>query len=241
MQGARAALGLLSIIPVGASPVGPAARRAAPAWFPLVGALIGGAAAGTWVLVEPRLGAAYASVLALTVSGVLAGGLHHDGLADTADGLGARGGIERRLEAMRDPGIGAYGALALLAYALLSLTALSQLSPSKATAALICGHALGRWSALAQLALLPPARPDGLGATYGARTGALAIGSGLAFVIALASAGFGAGGLAVAGAVVAAVGTSLLAKRAIAGRTGDTLGASVLITEVVVYSLLAAY
>jgi adenosylcobinamide-GDP ribazoletransferase len=180
-------------------------------------------------------------VLALTVSGVIAGGLHHDGLADTADGLGARGGIERRLAAMRDSGIGAYGALALLAYALLSLTALSQLSPSKAATALVCGHALGRWSALAQLALLPPARQDGLGASYGAGVPAVAIGSAIVFAIALASAGFGAGGLAVAGAVVATVGTSLLAKRAIAGRTGDTLGASVLTTEVVVYSLLAAY
>jgi adenosylcobinamide-GDP ribazoletransferase len=241
MQGARAALGLLSIIPVGPSPVGQAARRAAPAWFPLVGALIGGAAAGTWVLAEPRLGGAYASVLALTVSGVLAGGLHHDGLADTADGLGARGGIERRLEVMRDPGVGAYGALALLAYALLALTALSQLSPSQAAAALVCGHALGRWSALAQLALLPPARQDGLGAAYGAGTHAVVTGSALAAAISLAVAGFGAGGLAVAGAVVATVGTSLLAKRSVAGRTGDTLGAAVLATEVLVYSLLAAY
>jgi len=72
----------------------PSALHAAPGWFPLVGGLIGAAAAGTWALVEPPLGSSYATALALTVSGIASGGLHHDGLADTADGLGARGSGE---------------------------------------------------------------------------------------------------------------------------------------------------
>ncbi len=60
-QGGRAALGLLTILPVGSAPVGPAALRAAPAWFPLVGGLVGALAAGIWALVEPALGSAYAT------------------------------------------------------------------------------------------------------------------------------------------------------------------------------------
>lgn len=241
VHGARAALGLLTIVPVGAGPVEPSAMRAAPAWFPLIGGLIGTSAAAAWVLAEPRLGGAYASVFALTVSAALAGGLHHDGLADTADGLGARGGSERRLAAMRDPSVGAYGTLALIAYALLSLTALAQLSPSKAAAALVCGHALGRWSALPQLAWVAPARQDGLGATFGAGPFAIVAGSATACAVALLLAGPGAGAIALAGTVGATAVMALMAKRWIAGRTGDTLGASVLVTELIVYSALAAY
>ena len=240
-QGARAALGLLTVLPVGSAPIGPSALRAAPAWFPLVGGLIGAAAAGIWALVEPQLGSAYATALALTASAIASGGLHHDGLADTADGLGARGSTERRLAAMRDPGIGAFGTLALIAWALLSLAALSQLSPSKAAAALICGHVLGRWSALPQLALVAPARQDGLGASFSAGPVAIAAGSACACAIALAASGTGAGATALAGAAVTTAVVALVAKRWITGRTGDTLGASVLMTELVVYSMLAAY
>ena len=240
-QGGRAALGLLTILPVGSAPVGPAALRAAPAWFPLVGGLVGALAAGIWALVEPALGSAYATALALTVSAIASGGLHHDGLADTADGLGARGDAARRLAAMRDPGIGAFGALSLIAWALLSLTALSRLDPADAVAALVCGHVLGRWSALPQLALLAPARADGLGASFSAGPVAITAGSACTCAIALAVSGIGAGGAALAGATVASAVVALVAKRSISGRTGDTLGASVLITELVVYSLLAAY
>jgi len=242
VEGARAAVGLLTIVPTGADPADEEARRAAPAWFPIVGALVGAAVAGVWVLVEPLLGSAYASALALTISAIAAGALHHDGLADSADGLGARGGgPERRLAAMRDSGIGAYGALALIAFALLSLTALSQLTPPKAAAALVTGHVLGRWSTLAQLAWLAPARPDGLGASFGAGPVAVATGSACAALIALLLCGIGPVAAALSGAAVATAAVAAIALRSVGGRTGDTLGASVLVTEVVVYSALAAY
>lgn len=53
--------------------------------------------------------------------------------------------------------------------------------------------------------------------------------------------GLGAGALALTGAVVASAVVAVVARHCIAGRTGDTLGASVLTTELVVYSLLAGY
>jgi adenosylcobinamide-GDP ribazoletransferase len=240
--GARVALGLLTIVPAGGALPDEAALRAAPGWFPIVGGLVGAAAAAVWIVVEPLLGATYASALALTVSAIAAGALHHDGLADSADGLGARGGgAERRLAAMRDPGIGAYGAIALIAFVLLALTALSQLEPAKAAAALVTGHVLGRWSTLPQLARLAAARADGLGAGYSAGPIAVLIGSGGAGVIALATCGIAPAAAALAGAALAAVAVAAAAQRTIGGRTGDTLGASVLVTEIVVYSVLAAY
>src|SRR2546427_671532 len=105
-----AALAFLTILPV--RPRGdPAALGRAAAWFPAVGALVGLAAGGAWVAAEPALGSAVAGVLALVVLVVLTGALHQDGLADCADGLGVRGDRARRLAVMRDPSIGAFGAL----------------------------------------------------------------------------------------------------------------------------------
>jgi adenosylcobinamide-GDP ribazoletransferase len=242
VAGARAALGLLTIVPAGRAPIDAEARRAAPAWFPVVGGLVGAAAAGVWVLVEPLLGTPYATALALTISAIAAGALHHDGLADSADGLGARGGgPERRLAAMRDPGIGAYGALALIAFALLSLTAIAQLTPAKAAAALVTGHVLGRWSTVPQLAVLAAARQGGLGASFSAPPVAVAVATGSAAVIALVICGIAPAAAALAAAALAAAAVAAVAQLTLGGRTGDTLGASVLVTEVVVYSVLGAY
>jgi adenosylcobinamide-GDP ribazoletransferase len=238
---ARAAVGLLTIVPVGRRELPAGAQRGAALWFPVVGGLVGVVAAVAYALGESLLGSFYGGVLALTASAILTGGLHHDGLADTADGLGVRGDRTRRLEAMRDSGIGAFGALALVAFALLAAAALARLSPPDATSALVCGHALGRWAALAQLTLVAPARRDGLGAAWSAELPALALGTAVALAIALAAAGIVAGLAAAAGASLAAAAVAILAGRAVGGRTGDTLGAAVLLAEVVVYSALAAY
>jgi adenosylcobinamide-GDP ribazoletransferase len=238
---ARAAAGLLTILPVGRREIPDGSEAGAALWFPLVGGLVGVLAAAAYALGEALLGSFYGAAFALTVSAILTGGLHHDGLADTADGLGVRGDLTRRLAAMRDSGIGAYGALALVAYALLATAALARLSPPDAAGALVCGHALGRWAALAQLTFVAPAREKGLGAAFSAATPAFALGSVVAVAITLVAAGFLAGLTAIAGAAIAAAAMALLARRAVGGRTGDTLGAAVLVTELVVYSVLAAY
>jgi adenosylcobinamide-GDP ribazoletransferase len=238
---ARCAVGLLTIIPVGRRPITAGSERAAALWFPLVGGVVGIVAAAVYALGEARLGGLYGAALGLTVSAVLSGALHHDGLADSADGLGVRGDPGRRLDAMRDSGVGAYGTLALVAFALLATAALARLSPPDAAGALIAGHALGRWAALAQLTFVTPARADGLGASYGSARPGFAIGSVVAIAIALVASGILAGLVALAGAALAAAVMGRFARRLVGGRTGDTLGAAVLVTELTVYSVLAAY
>ena len=238
---ARAAVGLLTIVPVGRRPLPEAASAGAAPWLPLVGGLIGVVAATAYALGETLLGGFYGAALALAAAAILTGALHHDGLADMADGLGVRGDAARRLQVMRDSTIGTYGTLALVAYALLMTAALTPLQAPDAVGAIVCGHVLGRWAALAQLALIAPARTDGLGAAFGATHLGLVLGSAAAVAIALAAAGIVAGLAAIAGAAIAAAATTLAARRLVGGRTGDTLGAAVLVTEVVVVSVLAAY
>src|SRR4051794_26621118 len=165
LRGATLALAFLTILPV--RPRGDAAALGAAAgWFPAVGALVGLAAGGVWVAAEPALGAGVAGVLALIVLVVLTGALHQDGLADCADGIGARGDPARRLAVMRDPSTGAFGAVALVAWALLLAAALGALPHDEAIPTLVLAAALGRWGAVLHAGLAAPARAEGLGAAF---------------------------------------------------------------------------
>lgn len=214
---------------------------AAAPWFPAVGAALGAAAGAIAYLAAPALGSSVAAILAVIVLVVLTGGLHLDGLADCADGIGARGGgAERRLAAMRDSAIGTFGTLALALWLILVVAALAGLDRGDAFAALLVAATVGRWSALLHALTAPPARPDGLGAGFEISALGLAIGTGLAAVTALIAAGAGAGLAALAaGAIVAALVTAL-ARRGLGGRTGDTLGAAVALSEAAVVVVLLA-
>jgi adenosylcobinamide-GDP ribazoletransferase len=253
LAGLPLAFAFLTILPVRVRSLD---LGAAAAWFPIVGAALGAAAGGVWVGGEPLLGPAAASVLALVALVALSGALHQDGLADTADGLGVRGDRARRLAVMRDSATGAFGVVALIAWALLMVAALSPLSQLEALAALIAVGALSRWAALLHAAAVPPARTDGLGAAFEVRGAALAVASASAVALAAAAAllaqagaegGASADGqaLALGAATAAALAVGLLsagaARRVVGGRTGDTIGATVAVVEVVVALVLLGF
>jgi adenosylcobinamide-GDP ribazoletransferase len=210
---------------------------AAPAWFGLVGLLIGALAAGIHAAAEPRLGNGVAAVLAAAAMVAVTGGLHHDGLADCADAIGVRGGRERRLQVMREPAIGTYGALALLLWGLLLTTSLAALTPSEAAWALMAAASAGRFAALLHARAAPPARADGLGAAFLPSWPALAVTGATATLVAVLAGGQRAGAVILAAALAAAV-VSLWARRRLGGRTGDTLGAAVVLAEVAVVLVL---
>src|SRR5690242_10316582 len=130
-----AAVAFLTRLPVGrlAAFDGRDVARAA-AYFPLVGAAIGGAVGATaygLAQVAPPFVAAGA---ALAAGALLTGGLHLDGLADTADALGGRS-RDRALEIMRDHATGAYGATAIALDLLVKAAALAALAPGRAVVA----------------------------------------------------------------------------------------------------------
>jgi len=234
------ALSFLTLVPVLAA----AHRRGdfgrAAGWFPLVGAGVGALAGGVLVGAEPLLGAAPAAVLALAALVLVTGALHQDGLADCADGLGVRGDRERRLAVMRDSQIGTFGMLALLGWGLLLLTTLAPLAPADALLALIAAGALGRAAALVHAVATPPARRDGLGAGFAVRRAPLAAGTLTAAAAALVAVGPLRGLLAIAAAALVALASVGWARRALGGRTGDTLGATIALTELAVVVALAA-
>jgi adenosylcobinamide-GDP ribazoletransferase len=238
LTGAQMAVGLLTVIPVRARTETDGIGLAA-AWFPLVGALVGLAAGGVRFAADHALGPTVAAVLSVITLVTLTGALHQDGLADCADALGVRGGRERRLEVMRDSTVGAYGVLALVFWALLFTAALAALPRDAVIKTLVIAAALGRWAAVLHAAALPPARTDGLGAAFRPAPIAIVVATAMALAtIALEPVPAVA---AVGAAVVVTGAVSALARPTLGGRTGDTLGTVVALTEVLVCLVLLGF
>lgn len=235
-DGLAGAITFLTIVPVPGA--GEAWLGSAAAWFPVVGAAVGALAGGVRLLCGGAVGATVATVLAMIALVVVTGALHQDGLADTADGLGVRGDRARRLEVMRDPSTGVFGALALIGWALLLYTTVASLGGDHALRALVVACALARWAALAHAAGTSPARADGLGAALHVGRVALGVATALAVVVALAVGGLVPGAAAIGTAVVVAGLSVVFARGALGGRTGDTLGATVAVVEVAVCVVL---
>jgi adenosylcobinamide-GDP ribazoletransferase len=172
-----------------------------------------------------------AAVLVLAATAWWSRGLHLDGLADTADGLGVRGDLQRRLDVMRDPANGTFATLALGLWGLLWFAIVASLDTGQAMRTLIAAAACGRWMAVVHGALLGPARPDGLGSAFVPTRVALATTTGCAVVVSLVVLRPGPGAAAFGAALLAGLAFTAFARRAFGGQTGDTLGACVVVAE----------
>jgi adenosylcobinamide-GDP ribazoletransferase len=229
-------------------------------WFPLVGAIIGLAVGGVWWLADRAWAPIVGAGVTVVVDVVLTGGLHLDGLADAADGLLPPMDRARRLQVLRDPAVGAFGGVALVAVLLLRFGAFAT-TPVRPL--VVAGLWCGSRTAMAVMARsMPYARTggglatafvipsDGGAGTAGTPSAApsrwgpgsvLAMVGGVVLAAVLAAVGRGAVGLAaVAAEAVAAAGVGWLAWRRIGGFTGDVLGAAGVIGETVGLLVMAA-
>jgi adenosylcobinamide-GDP ribazoletransferase len=203
--------------------------------FPLVGAglgLLGGLAyGGATGLGLPALPAALLALVAMIAA---TGALHEDGLADTADGLGAAD-RERALEIMADSRIGTFGTLALMVSLLARLIALAPMwEPRQITVALVTAAMASRAVMPVVMMLQPSAKADGLANAAG-RPDPFRVMLG-AFVAIGAAAALLPLDTAVAALAASAALSLLLAAwlgRRLGGCTGDTLGAVQQTAEVV--------
>jgi adenosylcobinamide-GDP ribazoletransferase len=215
-------------------------------WVPVVGALLGAAVGGIAAGMGEILPAAVAAAVAVLFGVTLTGAFHEDGLADTADAFAGGWTRERRLEILEDPRHGTYGVAALSGSIVVRVVAVASLGPAAAFAGLVAAHALARGAAVATMGAVPPAKPDGLGAGYARSvTPVRAVLAALvAVAVAALATGWWAGPLAVT-AAAAAVLVVYWAWRAIGGITGDVLGAIEQVAEcavlVVVTGLAAHY
>ena len=203
-------------------------------WFPMIGLLLGAAAAAlacvlSWV--APAMLAAAAMVVALLS---FSGGLHLDGLADTADGFLSSRPRERILEIMKDSHIGAMGVMVIACVLLLKFASLALLPAGRLWPALLLMPLEGRCAIVIQMALLPYARPGGLGAIFYRRQPRWAAVCAAGVLAAVGVGVLGWRGLVVWAACMATIlALSVYIYRKIGGATGDTFGAVCEIIETV--------
>jgi len=236
-HGLLGAISFLTRVPVGVR-IEERDIAASVAWFPVVGAMIGGVAGIVYAGASELWPAAIASILAIGASIALTSGFHEDGLADTADAFGASSTGRDPAPVLKDPRVGAFGVIALVLGIGIRVAALAALPWAAGIAAMLAAGALARGVSAAVIVFAPTA-DAGLGSSYSRLTPrwrgvtALAIGTAVAFV------GLGVTGLIALGlAVVAAASVARWASRALGAVGGDVLGAIEQVGEIV--TLLAA-
>ncbi|GAA1069451.1 adenosylcobinamide-GDP ribazoletransferase [Kitasatospora nipponensis] len=233
MHGLRFAFGTLSVLRVRVERWDRASARRAMLTAPLVGLLLGALAGALGAAANWRGGPLLAAVLAVAVPAALTRGLHLDGLADVADGLGSGKPAQDALRIMKQSDIGPFGVLTLLLVMLGQIACFAgqfAISTERGALAALTAAVAGRcalgWGCRRSV---PAARPGGLGAMVAGTvplSGALGVSLLSASVLALIG-GHARFALALTLGQLAAVALLRRCERRFGGVTGDVLGAMV--------------
>jgi adenosylcobinamide-GDP ribazoletransferase len=132
-------------------------------YFPLVGALDGGVIALTIWAAHHLFPTPVAVILGLAAGVLLTGAFHEDGFADVCDGFGGGRTPEKTLEIMKDSRVGAFAAIGLVllfALKIATLTALLDISLTAGLAVLVFAHVASRWTAATLIMTHAYARQD---------------------------------------------------------------------------------
>lgn len=242
MKGLVGAFRTLTMLPV-PGPDGGSGASGLP-WFPLVGAVLGlagwGLAAG---LLRPGTlacgpqGCLLVGALVVVLWAWLTRGLHLDGLADLADGLGGGWTRERVLEIMKDSHVGSFGVLALVGGLMVKTAAAGVLCASGGLFWLGVAPVMARWAMVAQACFHPYARPgQGTAADLVRQAGPAHLLGASALALLLLAWMIPQGGWhrlpGVLGVVILLTGlTGFTTRRRIGGVTGDVLGATCELAE----------
>jgi len=248
LGGLRLAVTLLTAIPLpgGPGPGSVPSRRTAAsamAWAPFVGLPLAAAAAAVLELAGRwgRTGPLLAAVLAMITLAAGSRGLHLDGLADLADGLGSRQPADGALAIMKRSDIGPFGVVTLAFTLLVQVAALAQAQAlGRGAPAVICAVVSGRLAvSWACRRGVPAARDSGLG-TLVAGTLHPAIPVILTAAALAAASAFGIiAVVGIAAGLAAALAVGGLAVRRLGGITGDVLGALVEVATAVCLAVTA--
>lgn len=244
-------LGFLSRLPIAArffeGHSGEMSRT--PRAFPLAGAVIA-AVSGLFLALLVGFGASatLAAFAAVTLQVLLTGGLHEDGLADCADGLGGGATRERVFEIMKDSRVGTYGVLALVLSVGIRVSAIAalinHLEPINVAPCLIGMGALSRALMVWHWHALPAAKPDGVAASLGKPDDkslytALFFGIGIATIAIVPFAGFHPLVVSLVVSAACSYGFQLYVRHRLGGQTGDTIGATQQICEMTALAALS--
>jgi adenosylcobinamide-GDP ribazoletransferase len=212
-------------------------------YFSLVGWFIGGICAGVFFLVHWFLPINIALLISMLISILLTGSFHEDGLADTCDGFSGGWGKQQKLKIMKDSRLGTYGAVALWFVLSLKLFLLFELEnhAELIMMALLIAHPLSRTLSTSMIFFLPYVTDE-----KHSKVKALAEKQFfLDFSMSLIIGGIGLIFISNAMTVIISLFVTFYLLRElfikqIGGFTGDTLGATQQISELVIYAAILA-
>jgi adenosylcobinamide-GDP ribazoletransferase len=205
-------------------------------FYPIIGFLIGLGAVVLRRVLMLALPLPFSMALVLAYLVWISGGLHEDGLADVADGMGAGWTRDERLDIMKDSRIGAYGASMLILVLLAKYAALTSMNLDRLDAAIVTAQILGRWAFLPMGYFNRHAR-EGLasefmkGLTAKTVIFGTVVSSGASILLCRMH-----GTIALAMALAVVILASIYFRRRIGGVTGDCFGATFQFVEVATYA-----
>lgn len=240
------AVAFLTVIPAPCPLLGPDPSQKmgrAMAWFPAVGALIGGLGTGVVSLTDGWWPGSICAAAGLAAMTWITGGLHLDGYADTVDGLAGGRSAAERLEIMRDSRLGTMAAAALVFLLGLKWMAIQTAQLTGLIQGLVAAGALSRWAMVlsARYFSYVPGR-EGLGRLVAGRkeNGPWVAATLTALALSICCFGPWIGLSALALAAALAWGLNRFFTRQLGGITGDTMGAISECTELAVLLVAAA-
>ncbi|MFA4993393.1 MAG: adenosylcobinamide-GDP ribazoletransferase [Candidatus Omnitrophota bacterium] len=229
------ALQFLTIIPIRLKEAGGQRMASSLVFYPFVGLLLGLFLSGVSVSFSfLNFSSLALSVITVVVLIIITGGLHLDGLSDTADAFLSGKPREKMLEIMHDSRTGVMGVLSLISVILIKIVLLFSISKSLQPIALMLMCSLSRWSAVAAMFFFPYARKEG-------KAGIFIKGMNLnIFILSSVAAVFCAAIVwQVKGLIILLIVTGFsyaagrFSTRKIGGITGDILGAGIELTEII--------
>ena len=230
------ALQFLTIVPLKIKEVSEKKIAGAMIYFPFVGLLLGLVLSGiNMLLLILNLSPLAVNIILAVTLACLTGGMHLDGLSDTSDAFLSGKSRDEMLAIMRDPHIGVMGAISIISILLLKIGLLGAVAAPLKTTALLLACVLSRWSSVLAMFLFPYARKDGKAKAFMQGMNLKIFVFSLIMVLVFAFAIWQLKGLLtlliVAGC--AYLGGKFVSRK-IGGITGDTLGAAIELSEIIV-------
>lgn len=196
-------------------------------YFPLVGLVIGLVLCALQAVFFALFSQPYAAVLVTASWLFITGGLHADGLIDTADGIFSGRSRERMLEILKDSRVGANGVMAFFFVMALKITFLANIGAGFLPAVLLAVPAAARFAVLIGIFEFPYAREQGLGKAFADYAPPQALGK--AFIPAVLPALYchAVHFFFLGAAILFSLWFYLALSRRLGGLTGDTYGACI--------------
>lgn len=210
-------------------------------FYPVVGLIVGALMTAVYYIFSLIASGLLPSVAAVLSGVAVTGAFHLDGLADVCDALLSNKDRTGMLAVMKDSRIGTGGAVAIASILILKIAVLTEMSGNAAYDALLLAPVLGRTGIVTAAAISQYARAEGgLGQHFIDKTGWLQMIWTAVIALAIAALAIGYAALALLAAeFLTAVLFAKYMESKIGGMTGDTLGATCEITEVVVLLMFA--